>query len=90
MTNYNDGDLFDLKYDSLNKLLSISTFDKNLNSIKIYDMTGKLMIDYITNSKDEVINLFKNFNGIYILIIEIDNHLKHLNLQDINYLYQLF
>ena len=78
LTDFQDGDLFDLKYDSLNKLLRISTFDKNLNSIKIYDMTGKLMIDYITNSQEEVINLSKISNGIYTLIIEIDNHLKHL------------
>jgi PKD repeat protein len=71
-------DLFELKYDNLNKFLTISANNENLKSIKIYDMTGKLVFGKIINSKNKLINLSKVSNGIYTLIIETDNHLKHL------------
>ena len=71
-------DLYNLKYDNMYKLLSIGANNENIKSLIIYDMTGKLIIEKITNSQNEVINLSKISNGIYTLIIETDNHLKHL------------
>ena len=62
----------------LNKLLSISSINEDLMSIKIYDMTGKLIYEKFANSQKEVVNLSKISNGIYTLIIETHNHLKHL------------
>jgi hypothetical protein len=71
-------DLFELKYDNLNKFLNVTANNENLKSIKIYDMTGKIVFGKIINSKNKLINLSKLTNGIYTLIIETDNHLKHL------------
>ena len=76
--NYEISDLFDLKYDNLNKLMTIISNIENIKSFKMYDMTGKLVLENIINSQNEVINLSKISNGIYTLIIETDNHLKHL------------
>ena len=70
-------DLFQMKYDDLNKLLTISANNDNIKSIKIYDVTGKLIIENTTNSQNEVINLSKTSDGIYTLVIESDNNLKY-------------
>jgi len=70
--------LFDLKYDNLNKLLTIIANNENIKSFRMYDMTGNLVVENITNSQNKVINLSKATNGIYTLVIETDNHLKHL------------
>jgi|GEM_PF-1487970 len=75
---YEISDLFDLRYDNLSKHMTIISNIENIKSFKIYDMTGKLVLENIMNSQNEVINLSKISNGVYTLIIETDNHLKHL------------
>jgi hypothetical protein len=71
-------DLFEMNYDDLNKFLTVSAKSDNIKSIRIYDVTGKLIIENITNSQNEVINLSKISDGIYTMVIESGNHLKYL------------
>ena len=65
----------DFKYypNPVNNILKISS-EKNIESIAVYSMDGKLVVDKIINSKNPEINVANLVAGVYVVIAKFDGN----------------